>query len=177
MEGLYKKYAKRYKPKNIRYLVIGESPPYTPNDEELRYFYNDKNIDSSQILLSSVAYSFINKKFYKGDNKKELLKNLVAKDLVLIDATYEPINKIKNQQARISKILEAYPQLKQNINQLSLSDDAKIFLIHNNVVKAIGNKLRTDFNGYRIFDIGFPRYYNDDNFKRKIQADVLCKYG
>jgi len=171
MEGPYQKYTDEYGPEVIRYLLIGESPPYTPHDEEIRYFYNSKNI-TSQILLSTVAYAFINQKFYKGDDKERLLEDLVAIKLFLIDATYETINTIKNKKIRLKKIMNAYPQLKQNINNLPLSDDAKIFLIHSNVTKAIGDKLRGDFRKYKIFDIGFPRYYNDEEFKIRIQNAI-----
>jgi hypothetical protein len=64
--------------------------------------------------------------------------------------------------------LEAYPQLKKSINSLPLQKGAKVLIIHGNVIKAIGQKLREDFS-YRFYDIGFPRYYNDERFKKRTQ--------
>ena len=59
----------------------------------------------------------------------------------------------------------------RNIDNLRLRNDAKILLIHRNVTKSIGDKLRADFN-QEIYDIGFPSYYNDENFKVKIRKAI-----
>jgi hypothetical protein len=172
MKGTYKKYSSRFMPNKIRYLLIGESPPYTTPDEALKYFYNHENSKGGQILLSSVSYSFFSKKFYQDkDDKEGYLRTLQKTGIFLLDATYEPINKIKSKKLRRSKISEAYPQLKKSISSLPLQKKAKIILIHNNVIKAIGNNLREDFK-YRFYYIGFPRYYNDKRFKERIQDAI-----
>jgi hypothetical protein len=88
MKNPYKEFAKEFLPIKIRYLLIGESPPYTPPREELRYFYNYRNNTGRQILLSSISYSFLNKKFYnKRDNKEEYLRELMRQGVFLLDAT------------------------------------------------------------------------------------------
>ena len=168
----YKKLAEKFPPKIIRYLLIGESPPYTPPDGKLKYFYNYKNASGGQILLSSISYAFMGIKFYiRKDDKRDFLQNLMGKGIFLLDASYEPINKIKDKKLRFAKIEKAYPQLKRNIDNLRLRNDAKILLIHRNVTKSIGDKLRADFN-QEIYDIGFPSYYNDENFKVKIRKAI-----
>ncbi len=90
----------------------------------------------------------------------------------LLDATYEPINQIKDKEMRRSKIISAYPQLKKNINDLPMGAGAKILLIHRNVIEAIGGTLREDFPNYKIYDVAFPRYYNDEEFKSRIRRAV-----
>jgi len=90
----------------------------------------------------------------------------------LFDATYEPINQIKDKKIRRCKIISAYPQLKKNINDLPMREGAKILLIHGNVIEAIGGTLREDFGNYKFYDIGFPRYYNDEEFKSRIKRVV-----
>lgn len=168
----YKDLAEKFLPNKIRYLLIGESPPFTPPDEKLKYFYNYENSKGGQILLSSVSYAFRDKKFYQErDDKEDYLKILQKSQIFLLDATYEPINEIKNKRLRRSKISKAYPQLKKNISALPLQKNAKILLIHNNVTEAIGQKIREDFN-YKIYDIGFSRYYNDERFKDRIQRAI-----
>ncbi len=173
MKSPYKELAIRFLPDEIRYLLVGESPPFTPPDKELRYFYNYKNSRGGQILLSSVSYAFLNRKFCVGrDDKEEYLRRLQKNQIFLLDATYDPINQIKHKKLRRSKIKRAYPQLKKDINALPLQENAKILLIHSNVIRAVGQKLREDFDnhGYRLYDIGFPSYYNDENFKEKVRA-------
>lgn len=173
MKSPYKELAKKFMPNGIRYLLIGESPPYTPPDEDLKYFYNYRNSKNGQVLLSSVSYSFMDLKFYVGrDDKKNFLRRLMRKGLFLLDAIYEPINHIKNKKLRRSKIMNAYPQLRRNINKLPVEKDAKILLIHGNVIKAIGGTIREDFKSHRFYDIGFPSYYNDENFKLKISKAI-----
>ncbi len=73
---------------------------------------------------------------------------------------------------RRSKILGDYLQLKKNINDLPMGVGAKILLIHRNVIEAIRGTLREDFANYRIYDIAFPRYHNDEEFKSRIRRAV-----
>ena len=173
MKSPYKELAEKFLPNRIRYLLIGESPPYTPPNEELKYFYNYRNSKNGQILLSSISYSFLGEKFFVGkDNKEEFLNGIVKKGIFLLDATYEPINHIKDKKLRRSKIKDSYPLLKKNLSNLPLKHNAKTLLIHGNVIKAIGGTIREDFKSYRFYDIGFPSYYNDENFKLKIRKAI-----
>jgi hypothetical protein len=172
MKSPYKELACMFLPKEIRFLLIGESPPFTPPNEELRYFYNYKNTRGGQMLLSSVSYSFLGQEFYVDrDGKEHFLRRLQSKGVFLLDAVYDPINQIKDDELRRSKIEAHYQQLKNNIGKLPLFENAKMLLIHGNVIKAIGKRLRTDFqnDGYAFYDIGFASYYNDENFKKKIK--------
>jgi len=170
MKSPYKELAEKFLPNGIRYLLTGESPPYTPPDEELKYFYNYRNNRGGQILLSSVSYSYLGQKFYVGrDHKEDFLKRLMQKGVFVVDATYEPVNHIENKKLRRSKIINAYPQLRRDIRKLPFEKDAKILLIHGNVIKAVGQRLREDFKSHRFYDIGFPSYYNDQRFKRRIE--------
>ncbi len=175
MEGLYKELSLKFMPSEIRYLLIGESPPFRPPNERLRYFYNLESASGGQILLSSVSYSFFRQKFYVGrDDKENFLQRLSKEGVFLVDAVYEPINQIKDQRMRRSKIEEYYPQIKRNIVGLPLKNSTKILLIHRNVIKAIGQRLRDDFQGqgYIFYDIGFPSYYNDEKFRAKIKRAI-----
>ena len=90
----------------------------------------------------------------------------------LLDATYEPINQIKDKKIRQSKIISAYPQLKKKINDLPMEVEAKILLIHRNVIEAIGGVLREDFANYKIYDVTFPRYHNDEQFRSRIKRAI-----
>jgi len=98
----------------------------------------------------------------------------MGKGIFLLDAIYEPINQIKDKKLRRSRIIDVYPQLKKNINALPLEDKAKILLIHKNVIEAIGERLREDFRkyGYKFYDIGFPRFYNDEEFRFDIKRAI-----
>ena len=60
MKSPYKELAEKFLPNRIRYLLIGESPPYTPPNEELKYFYNYRNRtcqgDSGRTCTMAAAY-------------------------------------------------------------------------------------------------------------------------
>ena len=127
------------------------------------------------MLLSCVSYSFLGQKFYVSrDGKEDFLRKLQSEGVFLLDAIYDPINQIKDKKVRRSKIQAHYQQLKKNIGTLLLLDNAKMLLIHGNVIKAIGQRLRTDFqkDGYTFYEIGFPSYYNDENFRAKIKRAI-----
>jgi hypothetical protein len=180
MIGRYKQFAERFIPNRIIYLLIGESPPFTQRKEALRYFYNYENTRGGQILLSSVAYTFLNQKFYiRNCNKETFLKLLQNNGIFLLDATYEPINQIKSKNTRLDIIKSAYTQLKEIIGNIPLDKTTKVFLIHNNVIRAIGDNLRRDFRelDYQFYNIGFPRYYNDETFRDKINAATKARHG
>jgi hypothetical protein len=172
MRGPYKELALRFRPDEIRYLLIGESPPFTPPGKPLKYFYNYKNTAGGQMLLSTVCFAFLGQKFYVGrDDKRDFLKRLREKGAFLLDAVYEPINQIMDEKIRQAKIGIGYFQLKKSIETLPLITRASILLIHGNVIKAIGKRVRDDFGSleYEVHDIGFPRYYNDERFVKRIR--------
>lgn len=172
MRGPYKELALRFRPDEIRYLLIGESPPFTPPGKPLKYFYNYRNTTGGQLLLSSVSYAFLGQKFYvHKDDKKDFLNELMAYGIFLLDAVYEPVNRIKDKRVRQAKLKSGYFQLKKNIESLPLIPKAKILLIHANMIESIGERLKRDFRctGYEISEVGFPRYYNDILFRERIQ--------
>ena len=168
-EKTYKNYREEFLPTKISYLLIGESPPFVETGKKLRYFYNYDNNDGGHILLSSVSYAFLNKKFSKMDNKKKVLEELSRKGVFLLDGTYSTINHIKSKKERQRKIFEDYPNLINEIRKRNLSQDTKIFLLHSNVIESISTKLRNDLK-YEIIDVGFPRYYYDEKFTKIING-------
>ncbi len=155
-------------------MLVGESPPFTPEDsgEELRYIYNSKHVAGSQILLSNLSYAFLGRKVMSAaDEKLDILMQLRDKGVFLVDATYEPINTIKDRRTRHNKIRSDYPELRRRIQLLPLEKRIDLILIHRNVIVAIGEVLRADFecDNCRIHDIAFPRCNHDPRFRDRIR--------
>jgi predicted nucleotidyltransferase len=166
--NIYKKYSEAFLPARINYLLIGESPPV----ELSNFLYNQEN-SGNHMLLANLVYSFFNQKLVK--NKKEYLNQLKEFGIFLIDAEGEPINNIKDKKIRRGKIIKNYLALKDDILSLPIYDNTVILLLHSNVCKSIGEKLRQDFPSQKIIDIGAPRqHYYDEMFKEKIES-VLTK--
>jgi len=69
-------------------------------------------------------------------------------------------------------VINAYSHLKKSINDLPMGEGAKIFLIHRNLIEAIGGILKKDFPNYEIYDITFLRYHNDERFRSRIKRAI-----
>jgi hypothetical protein len=93
----YERYSRPYKPKSIKVLFIGESPPYIEDGEPVRYFYNEE--DESWSLAKSIAPLFkVNT--IKPGWKQEFLRTFMDHGYFLVDLSKEPINHISRKDRR-----------------------------------------------------------------------------
>lgn len=162
----------RFAPAVVKLIIIAESPPWPP--ESGRYFY-DPDGSTGELLYRELMDAF---GIPRGASKREGLEAFAAKGPLLLDATYEPVNKIEDPSKKDAIILRDYPQL---VARLARFHKTPIALIKVNVCDLLEPKLVAD--GFVVLNRGiqipFPhpgrhlaRFHKD--FARVIGRANLC---
>jgi len=113
----------------------------------------------------------------KPPNKDAGLREMQRKGWVLVDATYEPIDKKfkKRDPKRDAVLLRDYYLLKEDILALSSGRKLPIILIKENVCRVLDAPLRAD--GFRVLNKGrkvyLPMNGNQPHFHRQF-VEVLA---
>jgi DNA invertase Pin-like site-specific DNA recombinase len=152
---------REYEPDNLTLLIVAESPP-----ESGLYFYNPVGRTSEPIFSA-----FMEQLAIKPTDKGAGLRELQRRGWLLIDATYEPIDKkFKSRDPRRDAVLlRDYPLLKRDILALSASRQLPIMLIKENVCRVLNPPLTAD--GFRVLNRGRKVYLpingNQGHFRRQ----------
>ena len=102
----YLSFRNKYEPKQLTLLIVAESPPVSG-----LYFYNPIGKTSEPLfaaLMRQITFS--------PPNKEEGLVQLQQKGWLLVDATYEQVDKNKR---RDETIVRDYPLLRDDLIRLS----------------------------------------------------------
>jgi hypothetical protein len=94
---------RRYEPKSIRLVIIAESPPASG-----KYFYDPAGVPSEPLfaaLMRQLRLSPLTKEDGLGEFQR--------RGWVLVDATYEPVNKLTASGRRNGVIERDYPLLRR----------------------------------------------------------------
>lgn len=154
----------KYLPKNIKIVFILESPPVSG-----KYFYNEEG--SVKEPLFSAMMKLIG---LPPGNKQEGLTYFANKGYFIVDATYEPVNKLKNKE-RNDKILENFEYLVKVL--IKLGDPKKIntILIKSNICRLLENKLL--HLGYKVLNNGIIIPFPSTGQQKKFMTEALKVLG
>jgi hypothetical protein len=149
----------RYKPAHIKTVFILESPPASG-----KYFYDETGLISEPLFSAMMELLS-----YKPQNKKEGLKYFSSTGHFLVDATYEPVNKLKGR-ARENTILNSYSDLADDLKNLGNPDTINFVLIKANICRLLQDRLIAD--GFNVVNKGvtipFPSTGQQGNFRKMI---------
>lgn len=161
----YIKLRAKYRPPRPKLVLIAESPPAGG-----RYFY-DLSGKVTEPLLRAMMQDVLG---ISPSSKEEGLSEFAKAGYLLVDATYTPVNKSFTPKERDAKILEDYPLLLQDLNDLLPDKATKIMLIKANVCRLLDARLQAD--GYNVINRGiivpFPAFGNQGKF-RDVVTEVL----
>jgi hypothetical protein len=165
----YHSLRREYEPSDPTLLIVAESPP-----ESGLYFYDPVGRTSEPIFAA-----FMEQLAFKPVTKVDGLREMQRRGWLLIDATYEPIDKKfgKRGPRRDAVLVRDYHLLKQDL--LAISDGRKlpIILIKENVCRILDPLLTAD--GFHVLNRGrkvyLPLNGNQPDFRRQfpeIMADA-----
>ncbi len=140
---LYSEAAKKYKPKEIRVLIVAESPPPLRRGRP-RYFYFDE-LDSPENLYRGIMTTLWGEEFKRtASNKPHHLKRFCEDGFYLIDAVkfpiYDLIYDLRNEQQKIQAIRE---QRQARLNEILALEPEHTILIHPRVFTGLYEFLMT----------------------------------
>lgn len=139
----YHRLRERFTPQKPSLILIAESPPASGN-----YFY-DTSGKPSEHLFSAVMKSFLK---IRPATKEEGLTALCDAGILLLDATYEPVNDGRANRERDATIIRDYPQLVKRIREATMEPRTPLLLIKANVCRILEPLLERD--GFTVINQG-----------------------
>jgi hypothetical protein len=159
----YLELRRRYKPEIVRLAIVAESPPASG-----KYFYDPAGRRTEALFSALMTRLGIS-----PGTKEEGLREFQRRGWVLVDATYEPVNKSKR---RDETILRDYPHLRDDLSRL-LPDRSKtpVIVIKATVCDLLAQKLKDD--GFNVVNDGrrvyFPSHGRQPDFHREFAAALV----
>jgi hypothetical protein len=157
----YLKLRTRYQPAHLDLVFLLESPPASG-----KYFYDPESKTTEPVFAGLM-------RLIREDppTKHEGLTAFQARGLLLVDATYQPVNHINSRRERNQAILDALPELIEDLNRTLPDRRTPIVLVKANICRLIEKPLKND--GFNVSNDGtvipFPSSGQQANFHRAIQ--------
>jgi hypothetical protein len=160
----YHRLRRVHQPENLRLVIVAESPPASG-----KYFY-DTTGSTREPLFAALMRQLGLSPTTKGVGLRELQQ----KGWVLVDATYQPVDKLTKDAShdRDEVIVRDYPLLLDDLASLMPNRSIPLVLIKANVCRILGPLLSKD--GFNVLndgrDIYFPSHGRQTDFKRQFSA-------
>jgi hypothetical protein len=162
----YLRLRREHEPKIVKLVIVAESPPASG-----KYFY-DTTGSPKEPLFSALMLQLGVSPTTKMDGLSELRK----RGWVLVDATYQPVDKLAKDASldRDEVIANDYPLLVEDLLCLMPDRSIPVVLIKANVCRVLESRLSE--GGFNILNSGrviyFPSTGQQSNFKRQFAAVV-----
>jgi hypothetical protein len=158
MKSEYLVLRRRYEPERVTLIIIAESPPASG-----LYFYNPSGQASEPLFAALMKQLGVS-----GLNKEQGLREFQRSGWVLVDATYEPVDRLKGSQ-RDKAIERDYSVLRDDLMKLTPDRSAPLILLKANVCRILAPKLAHD--GFIVLNRGihppFPSHGWQIEFHQK----------
>jgi hypothetical protein len=159
----YLRFRRQFEPKTVKLVIVAESPP-----KNQTYFY--KPDGSVKEWLFSALMEQLD---FASDAKESGLREFQRRGLVLVDATYEPVNTLSGA-VRDGVIMRDYPLLRDDLIALLPDHSVPLILLKANVCRLLEPLLTED--GFNVLNKGraiyFPSHGRQLDFHRQF-CEVL----
>lgn len=151
----------RFDPEIPRLVIVAESPPTSG-----LYFYNPDGAVTEPLFAALMKALGL-----APAAKLSGLRTFQRRGWVLVDATYEPVNKLSKSE-RDAVIVRDYPLLRRDLEELTCDQAVPLVLIKANVRALLEQRLTAD--GLQVLNHGqnipFPSHGWQKDFQRKFGA-------
>lgn len=153
----------KYRPAKIKLIFVLESPPTSGN-----FFY-----DPAGKVTDPLFSAMMKMIGHEASSKEDGLTAFAHKGFFLVDATYRPVNHIKNQKRRNRAILSDLPDLILDLKDIieSQQDKINIVLVKANICRLLEERLMAV--GVNVINnktvIPFPSHGNKERFHENIR--------
>jgi hypothetical protein len=137
---------RQYEPTPVKLVIIAESPPISG-----LYVYDAKGKTTEPLFLA-----LMKQLSFSPNSKKDGLKELQKKGWILVDATYEQVDKHSDSE-RNQAIEQGYKELRGDLERLVPDKSAPLILIKKNVCQTLELKLVKD--GFDVLNNGRSVYF------------------
>lgn len=173
----YEHVRQRYRPSSIRFLLIAESPPPSPEVQSSRQFYYTDRIRKDDRLFTNTIKALYPEAADLSEEelektKQAWLERLQADGFYMIEALPESqIHEVTKKQ-RQERIKQALPWLMQKVDNLA-TPATGIILIKSNVYDIAAEPLKqAGFNVLNTELVDYPGHFNQRAYREKLAALV-----
>lgn len=173
----YESVRRKYKPKNIKVLLIAESPPSAPHIQSSRQFYYTDRIRKDDRLFTNTIKALYPETAELPEvelqkQKEEWLNKFRDDGYYMIEVLEESQEHEVTKKQRQERIRQTIPKLIKRVRGL-VSADTRIILIKSTVFEAAGEPLRqAGFNVLNRGIVDYPGHYNQTAYRQKL-AELL----
>jgi hypothetical protein len=150
----------RYEPKTIELIIVAQSPPASG-----KYFYDPEGRVTEPLFAALMRQLSISPK-----SKEQGLLEFQRRGWLLVDATYEPVNKLKSR--RDAVIERDYRLLCEDLAAVMSGQSVPLALIKKNVCRQLEPKLKE--SGFKVLNCGveipFPSGGRQPEFHEKFPS-------
>jgi hypothetical protein len=164
---------KKYKPTEIKFLLIAESPPPPADVQSSRQFYYSDRIRKDDRLFINTIRALYPEAVERPESELEedkqgWLNRFKADGFYMIEALEKSQEHEVTKQQRQERIREALPELLVRVRKLAVPD-TKIILIKSNVFDVAAQPLRDA--GYKVLNtelLDYPGRFNQKAYRAKL---------
>jgi hypothetical protein len=157
----YLSFRRNFEPASVKLVIVAESPPASG-----KYFYNPAGAVTEPLftaLMSQLGFT--------PTSKESGLRKFQQRGWVLVDATYEPVNSLGDQD-RDRVITRDYHLLRDDLAAMLPDRSIPIVLVKSNICRLLGHLLTED--GFNVLNNGrvvyFPSTGRQKDFQRQFSA-------
>ncbi|HSX00647.1 MAG TPA: hypothetical protein VLF67_00250 [Candidatus Saccharimonas sp.] len=169
----YEDARRQYRPKQIKMLMIAESPPPPPEVQSSRqFYYTDRVRKDDRLFVNTIRALYPEtlelKEADLEADKVKWLRRFADDGWYMIEALEESqVHEVTKDQ-RQERITEALPRLLERVRELA-GPDTGIILIKSNVFEVAAEPLKAA--GFRVLNtelVDYPGRYNQRAFREKL---------
>lgn len=155
----YHRLRSKYLPDKLKYIFVLESPPASG-----KYFYDESGKISEPLFKAMMKLAGINPR-----NKIEGLQLFQKAGYFLVDATYQPVNKLKSKERR-KIILRDLPELVKDLKKLCNGNQTPIILIKANICRILEPRLIKE--GFVVKNNGIVVPFPSNGWQKKFFEEI-----
>ena len=154
----------KYFPTNLKVVFVLESPPASG-----KYFYDEGGILSEPLF--SAMMKLLN---FNPQNKRDGLRYFAGSGHFLVDATYEPVNKLKGK-IRDNTILKNYENLVTDLEKLGDPKQINFILVKANICRLLEPRLLSI--GFNVQNNGIIIPFPSSGQQKKFFMEIQKIFG
>jgi hypothetical protein len=165
----------KFKPyEGVKLLLIAESPPASGG-----YFYFDRATGKDSLFretMKALGMFPEDKKMPKGFDKRPLLKEFQLRGFFVVDASYEPVDKLRTREKKLV-ITKEIPRLIADIRKLN---PEKIVIVKSSLFVLVKKALEKAGIGEKILNPGalpFPSHGHQKTFRQTLRRLIAERKG
>ena len=149
----------KYLPEKLEIIFVLESPPASG-----LYFY-DENGKTSEPLFAAMM-KLLN---FSAKNKKEGLELFQKEGYIIVDSTYEPVNRLKGRQ-RNDVILRDFDALIEDLEGLNPGKRVPLVLVKANICRLLEPRLKR--HGFNVKNNGTVVPFPSTGQQKKFHEEI-----